>query len=88
MSSKSFHKKLLPKGWRLLKDGDIIQKGDKYYNPNNGCWIETSMIGDKMGPFTINHYARPSGNVPQIVEKSKWENDEFIEVVSGEITDS
>ncbi len=40
-----------------------------------------------MGPFTINHYARPSGDAPQIVEKSKWENDEFIEVVSGEITD-
>jgi hypothetical protein len=39
-----------PKGWRILKPGTVIKKGDKFYGYFEEAWMITSAQGTKVRP--------------------------------------
>jgi hypothetical protein len=39
-----------PKGWRLLRPGTVIKKGDKYYGLLTYKWEKSSAIGQTVRP--------------------------------------
>jgi hypothetical protein len=44
-----------PKGWRKLRKGTVIRKGDKYFCPMTQNWWYSGNIGLKVG-FTLSSH--------------------------------
>lgn len=46
-------------GYRLLKEGEIIEKNDQYFNLSNEDWCPAASIGQAWNPANMLPYIRP-----------------------------
>ena len=61
----------IPEGWRLIKVGETIKKGYKYYNTSANQWVCHSRFSYNVGQIQAK-YSSPRIIKDKTKEKSQW----------------